>query len=341
MVSPDGPRLSLRRRLAARVRRANRLEGEDRIDLRDRDRKHHNRPERLKRSLLEREVRRGIDVAAEERVEILPDHEPKRSEHADTTVLQLNLAVELQLALRKLLVAAESQRVPESQRLGHSRHLLRVSNAIELRRRVFRSLPHHREQRELVLRHQLLHNHTRRRNHRQPTVVQFLRLHLLQLSRILRLQPKRIEAEVARLMVSPDGPRLSLRRRLAARVRRANRLEGEDRIDLRDRDRKHHNRPERLKRSLLEREVRRGIDVAAEERVEILPDHEPKRSEHADTTVLQLNLAVELQLALRKLLVAAESQRVPESQRLGHSRELLRVSDAVELRFRLRSLAHH
>merc|ERR1719478_219404 len=103
MVSANGPRLPLRRRLATRVVCTDRLEREYRVDLRNRDGDHHNWPECLQRSLLEREVRRSVDVAAEERMEVLAHHEAQRCQHADSPMLQFDFPVELQLALRQIL----------------------------------------------------------------------------------------------------------------------------------------------------------------------------------------------------------------------------------------------
>merc|ERR1711965_56716 len=104
----------------------------------------------------------------------------------------------------------------------------------QLRRVRNRLLAPNSEREELLATRELLHDHPCGRDHRQAPVVQLLRLHLLELRRIRRLQPKRVEAEVAGLMVSANGPRLPLRRRLASRVRRTDRLESEDRVDLGD-----------------------------------------------------------------------------------------------------------
>merc|ERR1719472_771456 len=180
-----------------RANRAGVLKLKTEKNFRKRDREHHRRPERLERGLLEREVSRHVDVAAEERVEVLANHEAERSEHPDTPVLQFDLAVELDLALRDVVRRAESQRVPESHRRKNSRHLLRVSLAVKLR-----LLSTDREHEKLVFRHQLLHDHARCRDHGEPSVLQLLRLHRLQLLRIRRLQPERIEAQVAALIVS-------------------------------------------------------------------------------------------------------------------------------------------
>merc|ERR1719258_774924 len=286
IVSLNGPRLPLRRRIASRVISTDRLEGEDRKDLGNRDRDHHNWPERLQRGLLEREVSRHVDVAAEERVEVLANHEAESSEHPDTPMLQFDLAVELDLALRDVVRRAEAQRIEKAKGTGYARKRLRIFNAIE---RLWRCrcflllLASYREHEKLLPRLQLLHNHASCRDHGEPPVLQLLRLHRLQLLRIRRLQPERIEAQVAALIVSLNGPRLPLRRRIASRVISTDRLEGEDRKDLGNRDRDHHNWPERLQRGLLEREVSRHIDVAAEERVEVLANHEAERSEHPDT----------------------------------------------------------
>merc|ERR1719324_1579007 len=70
--------------------RLNRFEAKHRVDLRNRDGDHHNRPESLERRLLEREVSRSVNVAAKERVEVLPNQEAQRRQHADAAVLQLH-----------------------------------------------------------------------------------------------------------------------------------------------------------------------------------------------------------------------------------------------------------
>jgi len=86
--------------LPARIsEQCRRLKAEDREDLRDRDRKQYHLPECLQRRLLERQVSRNVDVAAEEGVKVLAHKEPQRSKHANAPVLQLHFPVELDLAL--------------------------------------------------------------------------------------------------------------------------------------------------------------------------------------------------------------------------------------------------
>merc|ERR1719359_1556581 len=63
-----------------------------------------------------------------------------------------------------------------------------------------------RSSEQLPARDALLHDHPRDRDHRKAAVVQLLRLHLLELHRVLGLQAKRIEAEVAGLVVRLDLP---------------------------------------------------------------------------------------------------------------------------------------
>merc|ERR1719387_2659446 len=313
------------------------LEAEDRKDFRNRDREHHRRPERLERGFLEREVSRHVDVAAEERVEVLANQEAERSEHPNTPVLQFHLAVEFDLALRDVVRRAEAKRIEETHRRENPGELLRVSLAVKFLRSLAvnrRLLSTDREHEKLVLRRQLLRDHAGRRDHGKPPVLQLLRLHLLQLLRIRRLQPERIEAQVARLEIGPNLPRHAALFALLGKQSR--RLEAEDRIDLGNRDREHHRRPERLERGLLEREVSRHVDVAAEERVEVLANQEAERSEHPDTAVLQFHLAVEFDLALRDVVRRAKPKRIEETHRRENPGELLRVSLAVKL---LRSLA--
>ena len=51
-----------------------------------------SRPELLKRRLLVRNVRRDVDVATEERVELLANEEANSSQHRDAAMLNLHLA---------------------------------------------------------------------------------------------------------------------------------------------------------------------------------------------------------------------------------------------------------
>merc|ERR1719247_547318 len=154
MVSPNGPRIAgLRARCSEQSRR---LEGEDREDLRNRDRHDHRRPERLQRRLLEREVRRYVDVATEERVEVLADEEARRCKHTHTTMLQLDLPVELDLALRDVVSRAEAQRIEEAKRTRHPRKRLRVLHTVERGHSSFRFLAPDSEHEELLLRRELL-----------------------------------------------------------------------------------------------------------------------------------------------------------------------------------------
>merc|ERR1719258_548105 len=67
----------------------------------------------------------------------------------------------------------------------------------------------------------------------------------------------------------------------------------------------------------------RHIDVAAEQRMELLSDGEAKRGKHGDAAVLQLHLAVEADLTLRHVVSGAEPRRVPETLLVG-ARERLR-----------------
>merc|ERR1711871_406291 len=272
-------------------------------------------------------------------MEVLANHEAERSEHPDTPVFQFDLAVELDLALRDVVRRAEAKRIEEAKGTGYTRKRLRILNAIERRWRcrcfLLLLLASHREHEELLIRRQLLRDHAGRRDHSKPPVLQLLRLHLLQFLRIRRLQPERIEAQVARLEISPNLPRhAALLAQRSGEERRC--LEAEDRIDLGNRDREHHRRPERLERGLLEREVSWHVDVAAEKRVEVLANHEAERSEHPDTPVLQFDLAVELDLALRDVVRRAEAKRIEEAKGTGYTRKRLRILNAIERRWRCR-----
>ena len=67
----------------------------------------------------------------------------------------------------------------------------------------------------------------------------------------------------------------------------------------------------------------RGRGPAAHQRVEVLADEEAQRREHGDASMLELDLAVEADLALRRLL--AEAGGVEEAQRRRHAGEVLHV----------------
>ena len=62
---------------------------------------------------------------------------------------------------------------------------------------------------ELVASGELLSDHTGDRNHREASVVDLLGGHLLVLDSIRGLESDRVEAEIARLVVGADGPRLA------------------------------------------------------------------------------------------------------------------------------------
>merc|ERR1719163_2075591 len=261
------------------------------------------------------------------RVEVLANQEAERRKHPDAPVLQFDLAVELDLALRDVVRRAEAHRIKEAHRRENTRKFLRVSLAVKRWRRL---LSTDREHEELLMRRQLLRDHAGRRDHAQAPVLQLLRLHLLQLRRIRRLQPERIEAQVARLEIGPNLPRHAALLALPGKESRC--LEAEDRKDFRNRDREHHRRPELLERGLLEREVSRHVDVAAEERVKVLADQEAERRKHPDAPVLQFDLTVELDLALRDVVRRAEAHRIEEAHRRKNTRKFLRVSLAVKRR---------
>merc|ERR1719337_605976 len=186
------------------------------------------------------------------------------------------------------------------------------------------NMPHTRESEELGLRDELLRDHAGDGNHGEPAVVQLLRLHRLELGRVRRRQAERVPAAVvaaqrAGLMVGPDRPALDV-----------GVLKRKDAEDLQARNHKHDGRPEGLQRRLLERNVGRHVDVAAEEWVEVLTHKEAKRSEHRDAAVLQLDLAVKLDLAqggaaVGAIVVAAEPCRVEEAERARDSGQCLHI----------------
>ena len=162
---------------------------------------------------------------------------------------------------------------------------------------------------ELLTSRKLLRHHTGDGDHRQSAVIELLGLHLRELRRRVWLEAERIEAVVAGSVLLADGPALHVRV-----------LEGEDRVNLQHGDGEDHCRPEGLQRRLLEGDVRRRIDAAAEKRMELLGDWEAERSEHRDSAVLELDLAVEAHLTLGGLALGAaagcaEARRVEEAQR--------------------------
>merc|ERR1719453_1608756 len=136
---------------------------------------------------------------------------------------------------------------------------------------------------ELAAADELLDHHAGDADHGEAAVVQLLGLHLGELLGVGGLEARRVEAEVAGDVVGADGPRL-----VAGRA-----LEGENAEDLDDRDEEDDGRPEGLQRRLLEGDVRRHVDAAAEERVELLGDRVAEGGEHGDAAVLDLDLAVE------------------------------------------------
>mmetsp|Transcript_14759 Transcript_14759/g.33910 ORF Transcript_14759/g.33910 Transcript_14759/m.33910 type:complete len:252 (+) Transcript_14759:204-959(+) len=176
----------------------------------------------------------------------------------------------------------------------------------------------------------LLHHHARDGNHREAAVVELLGLHLLELRRVDRLEAERVEAVVARRVVLLDGPALDVR----VLERR------EDREDLDDGDSEDDDGPEGLERRLLESVERAAIDLAAEERVEGLGERVAESGQHGNPAVLDLDLAVEADLALGRsaLLVAvgAEASRVEEAQRRRDARKRLCKLRRVERRVRHR-----
>eukprot|EP00964_Phaeocystis_antarctica_P031999 scaffold18105_cov60-Phaeocystis_antarctica.AAC.3 len=183
---------------------------------------------------------------------------------------------------------------------------------------------------ELAARDALLDDHTGNGDHGEAAVVELLGLHLLELRGVGRLEAERVEAEVvARDVLRLHRPRGLRRRR-----------EVEGREDLRDGDGEDDRRPEGLQRRLLEGGERRRV-VAREERVELLGQREADGRKHRHARVLDLDLAVELDLALRRL--GAEAERVEEAKRARDAREALGELDRVERRRRLghgRGLLH-
>merc|ERR1719247_191616 len=147
---------------------------------------------------------------------------------------------------------------------------------------------------ELAPRGELLADHASDRDHGKPAVVELLCLHRRELRWVGWLEAERIEAVVASDVVLSYGPALHV-----------GVLEGKDRADLCHGDRKDNSRPEGLQRRLLEGDVRRHVDVAAEKRMELLGDREAERGEHGDATVFELDLAVEAHLALGGLAFRA------------------------------------
>ena len=103
---------------------------------------------------------------------------------------------------------------------------------------------------------ELLTDHARDGNHRQAAVVELLVLHLEELGRVGGLQAQRVEAHIACDVVRLDRPEFE------GAVRALGGLEGEDGEDLEDGEREDHREEATLQRRLLERDVRRDVDVA-------------------------------------------------------------------------------
>merc|ERR1719478_1670425 len=174
---------------------------------------------------------------------------------------------------------------------------------------------------ELAAGNELLGDHSGHGNHRKPSVVDLLGLHLLQRRRIRGLEAEGIEHEVATLA-------------LLARRKGVLDLPGvvdkHDREELDDADRSDDSFPAVLQRGGLIGDVGGHVDVTAEERVEVLTNDEAEGSKHGHAAVLDLNLTIVVDLARGKLVRQAE--RIEEAER-ACSRQRLRVGGA--------GLAHH
>merc|ERR1719263_723424 len=118
---------------------------------------------------------------------------------------------------------------------------------------------------ELVAGGELLAHHAGDRDHGEAAVVELLGLHLLELHRVVRLEPERVKAEVAARVVGADAPQLAAE----------GRVEREDGEDLGDGDDEEDGRPDALQRRLLVRDHARHVDAAAEERMELLAPRKP------------------------------------------------------------------
>merc|ERR1719201_276085 len=113
----------------------------------------------------------------------------------------------------------------------------------------------------------------------------------------------RAEADVAGRVVVLEGPEGLL-----------GVLEGrEGRGGLDEEDGADDDGPEGLERRLLERDVRRRVDVAAEERVELLREREADGREHGDAGVLNLRLLDVLDEARELLLREGLAEGVGEA----------------------------
>ena len=62
---------------------------------------------------------------------------------------------------------------------------------------------------ELVAGGELLAHHAGDRDHGEAAVVELLGLHVLELGRVVRLEPERVKAEVAARVVGADAPQLA------------------------------------------------------------------------------------------------------------------------------------
>merc|ERR1719331_3604511 len=165
---------------------------------------------------------------------------------------------------------------------------------------------------ELAARDELLDDHASDANHGQAAMVELLGLHLDLLLRVRWVQSQRGQREVARDTICLQGPPFVAANTIWSEWL----LEYAHGLDFHGADCKDNKGPECFEWCLLECEVGRVINVAAEEWVEFLRDRKTQSSEHSDTAMLELGLAEELRTPLGASRVGeglAEAERIEKA----------------------------
>merc|ERR1712157_646542 len=165
---------------------------------------------------------------------------------------------------------------------------------------------------ELAARDELLDDHASDANHGQAAMVELLGLHLDLLLRVRWVQSQRVQREVARDTIRLQGPPFVAANTIWSEWL----LEYAHGLDFDGADCKDNKGPECFEWCLLECEIGRGINVAAEEWVKFLRDRETQSSEHSDAAMLELGLAEELRTPLGASRVGeglAEAERIEKA----------------------------
>merc|ERR1719331_2148751 len=165
---------------------------------------------------------------------------------------------------------------------------------------------------ELAARDELLDDHASDANHGQAAMVELLGLHLDLLLRVRWVQSQRVQPEVARDTIRLQGPPFVAANTIWSEWL----LEYAHGLDFHGADCEDNKGPECFEWCLLECEVGRVINVAAEEWVKFLRDRETQSSEHSDAAMLELGLAEELRTPLGASRVCeglAEAERIEKA----------------------------